>query len=114
MEVELFQKVGLYSRRYPVAEQRAMWNDDSSAPTPGALQPPHDQLQEQQRCLGRAPILWEVVEGSCFFFAAEGWVGQDDVDALFLADFRQPEPQGVARVDAWGMQAMQQKVKLCQ
>jgi hypothetical protein len=86
VQVELFEQVGLDPRRDPIAEQRAVRNDDSSAPTPGALQPAHDQLQEQQRRLGRAPILGEVVEDARFLLAAEWRVGQDDIDPLILAN----------------------------
>ena len=48
----------------------------------------------------------------CFFLAAEGWVGEDDVDPPVLADFGQPMAEGVAGVDARRIEAVQKQVQL--
>ena len=112
VQVELLEKVRLDPRRDAITEQRAVRNDDRCPPAPGALQTPHDQLEEQQRRFGRAPILGEIVEDACLLLTAEGQVGQDDVDTLILADLGETEAKGIAGVDARGVQAVQQEVEL--
>ena len=114
MQVEALQQVGLDARRQAVAEKRAVGHHHRGASAGAALQAAHDELQEQQRGFGGAPVLREVVEDAGLLLAAERWVGQDDVHPLFLADLRQPEPERVARVDARGVQPVEQQVHLGQ
>src|SRR5690606_573569 len=62
VQVELLQQVGLDARADAVAEQCAVRHNHGGAATPGAFKPPHDQLQEQQRGFGGAPVLGEIVQ----------------------------------------------------
>ena len=62
----------------------------------GALQLAHDELQEQQRRLGGLLVVGKVAVDAALLLAAEGRVGQDDVDAVSVADLGQREAQAVA------------------
>ena len=66
----------------PFAEERPVGQDDSG-PAAGFEQP-HDQGQEEVGCLLGAEVLRKVRFDPVFFTAAEGGVGQDDVDAVRL------------------------------
>ena len=83
-------------------------------PPAGALEPAHDELQEQQGGFLTAPVFGEVVADAGLLLAAEGRVGEDDVDPLGLADLGEAKPQRVAGVDARRVQAVQQQVHLRQ
>ena len=70
MQIKLFKQIGFDSRRDPIPEENPMRHDDGGAPKSTALQTPHDQLQEQQGCLGGPAIVREVREDACFLFSA--------------------------------------------
>ena len=76
------------------------------------LEPSHDDLEEQERRLGRPPVVGKVVEDPRLFLAPEGRIGEDDVDPPVLADLGQAMAQRVAGVDARRMEAVQQQVQL--
>ena len=77
-----------------------------------ALELAHNQLQEQQRRLGSLLVLREIAQDAALLFAAEGWVGQDDVHAVAVANLVQRLVQAVAVGDARIFQAVQQQVHL--
>ena len=56
----------------------------------------HDELKEEQRGFGGLLVFGKVAEDAALFLAAEGRVGEDDVDAVFVADLAQREAQAVA------------------
>ena len=112
MQVEALQKVGLDPRGDAVAEQGAVGDDDGGPAPTAALEPSHDDLEKQERRLRRSPVVGKVVEDPCLFLAAEGRIGEDDVDPPVLADLGQAMPQRVARVDARRMEAVQKQVQL--
>ncbi len=51
----------------------------------------HDELKKQQRGFGGLFVFGEIAEDAALFFAAERRIGQDDIDAVFVADFSQSE-----------------------
>ena len=100
VEVELLEQFFLDAGADAVAEERAVGHDDGgSAWFRRALELAHDELEEQQRGLGGLLVFGEVAEDAALFFAAEGRVGQDDIDAVSVADLAQREAQAVQRID---------------
>ena len=119
MQVELLQQLLLDAGADAIAEQRAVGHDDGGAGgspwrVGGRLQLPHDELEEQQRGLGGLLVLGEIALDALLLLAAEGRVGEDDIDALLLADLGELEAQGVAGVDLRRVEAMQQQVHLAE
>ena len=102
MEVELLEQFFLDAGADAVAEQRAVGHDDGGAARLAGAAPElaHDELKEEQRGLGGLLVVGEVAEDAALFLAAEGRVGQDDVDAVLVADLRELESEGVAGIDA--------------
>jgi hypothetical protein len=49
-------------------------------------------LQEEECGLGGASVLGKVRKDPSFFLATEWWVRQNDIDAITLANLRQPKP----------------------
>ena len=78
------------------------------------MQLAHDELQEQKRGFRRLAVFGEVALNALFLLAAEGRIGEDHIDAVFLADLRELEAQGVAGVDLRRVQPVQQQVHLAE
>src|SRR2546427_7159671 len=94
MEVELFEQLLLDAGAHAVAEERAVRYDDGSTRGPfrrrgPAVQLTHDQLKEEERGLGRLPVIGEVALDALLLLSAERRVGEDHVHAVFLADRRE-------------------------
>ena len=60
-----------------------------------ALQLAHDELEEEQRRLGRLPVVGEVALDARLLLAAERRVGEDHVHPVVLADLGQLEAQAL-------------------
>jgi hypothetical protein len=59
-------------------------------------------------------VFGEVAEDAALFFAAEGRVGHDDIDPIFVADLPQRKAKAVQGINLRGFQAVQHKVHLGQ
>src|SRR5689334_9198157 len=103
MQVEVFEELFLYTSAHSIAEQRAVWNNDRGEGRLAGvgwlpMELAHNELDEQQRGFGCLPILREISLDTLFLFSAEWRVGQDNIDAIALANFREPEAQRVPRI----------------
>ena len=74
-----------------------------------ALELAHDQLKKQQRGFGGLFVFGKVAEDAALFFAAEGRVGHDDIDPVFVADLPQRKAQAVQRIDLRRFQTVQNR-----
>src|SRR5262249_38155556 len=93
VEIKVFEQFLLDSGADAVAEERAVWDDDRSAARfRRTFKFAHDELQEEQRGFGGLFVLREVTKDATFFLAAEGRVGHDDINPVFVADFAQRKP----------------------
>ena len=59
-------------------------------------------------------IFGEVAQDSPLFFAAEGRVGHDDIDPVFVADLAERKAKAVQWIDLGRFQTVQNKVHLSQ
>src|SRR5437016_4784239 len=78
------------------------------------MQLSHDKLQEEQGCLTGLLVLGEVALDALLLLTAERWIGEYHVYPLLLSNFGELEAQRIARVDLWGIEAMQQQIHLAQ
>ena len=76
------------------------------------MQPPHDELQEEQSRLRCLPVLREVGLNALLFLTAERRIGEDDIHPVPLANLGQAEAKRVAGVDVGSVETMQQQVHL--
>ena len=72
----------------------------------------HDQLKKEQRRLRRLFVAREIGENTAFFFAAERRIGEDDIDAIFLADLGYLNCKRIVRTDLRRFQAVQRQIHL--
>jgi hypothetical protein len=119
VKVELFQQLLLDAGADAVAEERPVGDHHPRARGPPgrsrlAVELAHDELKEEERRLGRLPVLGEVTLDALLLLAAEGRIGEDDVDTILLADLGELVAESVARVDLGGIQAVQQQVHLAE
>jgi hypothetical protein len=63
-----------------LAEERAVGQNDGGAA--GGLEQANDQGEEEVGGLAGAEVRGEVRLDAVFLAAAEGWIGEDDVDAV--------------------------------
>ena len=109
VQVALLQQVLLEPRLDALAEQGAVGQHHGGAPA--GLQQPHDQGQEQVGGFLGSKVLGEVALDAVFFLAAEGRVGQHDVDAVLLLPADVGPRQGVVVTHEAGvLDAVQQHV----
>ena len=80
----------------------------------GPLELAHDELEEEQSGFGGLLVFGEVAEDAALFFAAEGRVGHDDIDAVSVADLAERKAKAVQRIDLRRFQAVQNQVHLGQ
>lgn len=76
------------------------------------LEFPHDELEEEKGRFGGPLVFREIAEDAPFLFAAEGWICQDDVYPVFVADLPEREPQTITGINLRGFQAMQEQIHL--
>ncbi len=96
VKIEVFEQFFFDAGADAVAEEGAVGNDDGSPARFGrALELAHDQLKKEQRGFGGLFIFGKVAEDAALFFAAEGRVGHDDIDAVSVADFSQWKAKAV-------------------
>ena len=113
MEIEVFEQFFFDAGADAVAEERAVGHDDGGSAGFGrALELAHDELEEEQRGFGGLFVFGKVAEDAALFFAAEGRVGHDDIDAVSVADFSQREAQAVQRIDLRRFQTVQDQIHL--
>ena len=101
VQVELGQQFMLDPGTNAIAKQRAIGNDHPRPATflrsrPSPPQLPHDELQEQQSRFRGLLVGGEVASNARLFFTAKGWIGQDDVHPIPVADLGQFDGQAVA------------------
>ena len=77
-------------------------------------QPPHDELQEEQRGFGGLLVFREIALDALLLLAAEGRVGEDHIHAILLADVGELEAQRVAGIDLRRVEAVQEQVHLAE
>jgi hypothetical protein len=96
MEIELIEQFLFDAGADAIAEECAVRDDHSGAAgVRWAFELAHDELEKKQ-CRFRALfILREITQDAALFFAAEGWVGHDDIDTVSVADFPQWETEAV-------------------
>ncbi len=115
VQVELFQQFLFDAGAHAVAEEGAVGDDDGGASRRRrALELAHDELQEEQGGFGGLLICREVVEDAALLFSSEGGIGEDDIDALAIADFGDRDVEAVAQRDLRRFQPVQQEVHLGQ
>ena len=83
VEVALLHQMLLEPRLHALAEERAVGQHHGGAAA--GLQQADDQGEEQVGRLARLEVLREVALDAVFLAAAEGRIGEDDVDAVGLA-----------------------------
>ena len=109
VKVALLQQVLLEARLHAFAEQRAVGQHHGGAAL--RFQQTDDQGEEQVRGLPRAEVLREVALDAVFLLAAEGGVGEHDVNAVLPRPARVGAGQGVVVAhEAWILDAVQQHV----
>src|SRR5699024_2187028 len=59
------------------------------------LEPAHDQLQEEQRGFRSLHVIGEIATNTSLLLAAEGRIGEDQADAVPIADLAQRKAQAV-------------------
>ena len=74
----------------------------------------HDELKEQQRRLGRLHVAGEVALDAGLLFTTERRVGEDDIDAIFVAQLGELEAEAVAGVDLGRFESVQEEVHLAE
>ena len=78
------------------------------------FQLPHDELQKEQRGLGRLLVLREIALDALLLLAAERRIGEDHVHAIALADVGELEAERIAGVNLRRIEAVQQQVHLAE
>ena len=106
--LKFLSKLFLDAGRHAVAKQRAVGHDHAAAPA--GFERAHDELHKQQRRLAGAGGFGEVQLDAGFFLAAKGRVGDDDLVAVFVADFVERGFQAVVAADVGVFDAVQQQV----
>jgi integrase len=104
VEVEALEHFLLNACGNTIAGEHAIGHDDGGATrlaSEGALQLARDELEEEKRRLGGLFIGWEVVEDPALFFAAKRRVGEDNIHAIGVADFRNLHREAVAIFNVW-------------
>ena len=108
VKIEVFEQFFFDSRADAVAEERAVGHDDrGSARFRLALELAHDELEKQQCGFGGLLVFGKIAEDAALFFAAEGRVGHDDIDAVSVTDLAQREAQAVQWIDLRRFQTVQ-------
>src|SRR5260221_3442181 len=98
----------------PSPEERAIRDHDGGArgPTRGGRRvskPPDDELEEKALGLGGLLVLWEIALDAALFLAAEGRIGDDDIDAIPFADLGELVAERVAGIDLRGVEAVRRR-----
>src|SRR5438105_1321409 len=107
MQVELFEQVLFDASTDTITEESTVWNDNSCSSRSGdAPEFAHNQLEEKQGRFCRLFVGWKVGEDAAFLFTSEGWIGEDHIHAVMVADLVEREAQAVAGVDPGCLQAM--------
>src|SRR5256885_17184854 len=100
MQVEVTKQFFLNSCGNAITKQYAIRYDYACAAwlrLPPELT--HDQLQEEQGSFRSLLVGGEVALNAAFLLAAEGWVGEDDVNTVTVTDLAKRLAQAVAKRD---------------
>ena len=108
MQVEITQQLLLDAGRDAVAEERAVGHDHTAAPA--GFERAHDELHEEQGGLAGTRGFGEVQLDAGFLLAAEGRVGDDDLEAVLFADLVERVAQGIIAAAVGRLPAVQQQV----
>ena len=85
----------------PFAEERSVGKNDGGAPA--GLKQTNDEGQEEVRGFLGAEVLGKVALDAVLFAATEGWIGEDDVDAVGRAVADVGPGEGVVVADEAGV-----------
>ena len=108
MQVEPCKQFLLDAGTDSVTEERAVRYDDRRpARFRSRPQLPHDELQEQERRLGRLFVFRKVRQDAAFFFSAERRIGKDYVHPLRIGHLGEPLFEAVAAHNLRSFQAVQ-------
>jgi hypothetical protein len=113
VEIEFLEQFFFDSRTDTVAEQCSVrHNHGGSTWFRGAPNFSHYQLKKQQRGFRGSFIAWKVRENAALFFTAEWRIGEDDVDAILLADLGDAHGDRIVRTDLRRFESVQQQIHL--
>src|SRR5262249_33735814 len=102
VKIKIFEQFFFDASADAVAEKGTVGHDDGGpARFRRPLELSHNKLKEKQSGFGGLLVFGKIAKDTALFLAAEGRVGHDDIDPVFVADLSQRKAQAVQRINLW-------------